>query len=189
MNIKINPIQRLCKAHTQPADPDTYPADPDEVKYNVKIFHTAFPSKPEFINVAEVTSTTVTLEWPDASGQDTRNHLYRVFYRQHEDKNKTLSPTEPKVLPDHDMYVSATVYGLLPDTMTYFEVQSGVDDPDVGLLFSERTGISVTTRGKLTNQVYSIKYVLVLWTVVQSLIRITLWSTHNAATHFCHKTK
>ena len=159
--------------HTQQSTP-THP-DSDEVCFNVKVSHTAYRSKPVFINITEMTSTTVALQWPNASGQDTGNLLYKVFYSQHEDKNKTLSPTEPKVFPDHDMYVGVRVVGLRPDTMNYVEVQSGTDDPDLGLLFNKRTVIAVTTRGELTNQVFSIKYVSVLWTVVQSLILIKLW--------------
>ena len=158
-----------------PPPPPPPPPDSGEVCFNVRISHTAYRSKPLFINITEMTSTTVTLQWPNASGQDTGNLLYQVFYTQHEDKNKTLSPMEHKVFPDHDMYVGVRVVGLRPDTMNYVEVQSGTDDPDLGLLFNKRTVIAVTTRGELTNQVFSIKYVSVLLTVVQSLILITLW--------------
>ena len=108
---------------------------------------TALPTEPAYVNVKEVTSTAVILEWPHTSENDAREYFYRVFHKQDGDQMFRLMPGEPEVVRDHGVKVGLTVTELRPLTMNYFKVQSYTDDPDVGMLYSHGAVIEANTTG------------------------------------------
>ena len=107
------------------------------------------PAKPDYINEKEVTSTTVSLTWPDASWQDTREYSYRVFYKRQGEPRYRISPSEPYLDRDYyGMNIVVNVTGLEPGSTYYFEVQSVTNTPEEGPRYSDEVVIEVLTKGE-----------------------------------------
>ena len=113
------------------------------------------PAKPDYINEKEITSTTISLTWPDASWQDTREYSYRVFYKRKGEPRYKISPSAPYLDRDYygmDLVVNVT--GLEPQSTYYFGVQSATNSPEEGPRYSDEVVIEVVTKGETNKNAF-----------------------------------